>query len=816
MAYNSTGGFPQQQLPYSKKTKDWRKQCVDVGDDHSMLHNSTARKSFHDMTINYDLIDGKIHMEDIQAIVNPYGLDASFIPDQIQHHSVINPKLNVLRGEESERLFDPRVVVTNPSAISEMEEEKNRQVNLRLQELVQDVSQSEDDFQQELQRLDDYFKYEYQDKREIRGNLFLNHYKREHEFDQMFNKGLVDAYTVGEEIYQCDIIGGEPVLEKVNPKHLRILRAGESDRIEDASMLVYERYLDPGTVVDNNWDQLTKKQIDYIMLGGDNMYFGSSNPNGDMDSRVGNPLKSSVGFHLVGGEWQAGERIITSDGLFDEDAYTNLAPFDINGNVRVVTVYWKSRRKIKKVKSYDPETGEENFNFYPETYHCDPTKGEEEQPFWVNEAWEGTKIADNIYINMRPRLIQYNRLSNPSKCHFGFIGSIYSINGSQPYSLVDAVKSDAYFYDIVYDKLKKLVARNMGKLAELDFAKTPKGWNVDKWMYFAMVNGIAVKDSFKEGNIGASTGKLAGALNNASTGAVDLSLGNEIQFHMNLLEWIKTNIGELLGISRQREGQISNRETVGGVERATLQSSHITKWLFFIHESVKKRALECFLETAKIAYRGRKIKMNYLMDDGSRKLIELDGDEFAECDYGLVVDSGNDIQELNQQLGTLAQAALQNDKMNFSTLMKIYTTKSLSEKQRLIEKYEQRVEQQQAQAQQLQQQQFEMQQQQQAQIEQARLDREYQMHQEKLQSQILVAQINGQAESDRLALMNHDNAEANILEREKMAEEARQFNEQLEQNSKQFQSKLAFDREKLKADTAVKKQQINKSTTTKK
>lgn len=40
----------------------------------------------------------------------------------------------------------------------------------------------------------------------------------------------------------------------------------------------------------------------------------------------------------------------------------------MNGNIRVLRVYWKSRRKIKKVKSYDPETGEEVFNFYPETY----------------------------------------------------------------------------------------------------------------------------------------------------------------------------------------------------------------------------------------------------------------------------------------------------------------------------------------------------------------------------------------------------------------------------------------------------------------
>ncbi|MBQ3913721.1 MAG: hypothetical protein II694_12170, partial [Lachnospiraceae bacterium] len=65
--------------------------------------------------------------------------------------------------------------------------------------------------------------------------------------------------------------------------------------------------------------------------------------------------------------------------LFSNDLDSALTPFDVNGNVRVLKVYWKSRRKIKKVKSYDPETGEEQFNFYPETYFCDPDKGEEEQ-----------------------------------------------------------------------------------------------------------------------------------------------------------------------------------------------------------------------------------------------------------------------------------------------------------------------------------------------------------------------------------------------------------------------------------------------------
>jgi hypothetical protein len=48
-------------------------------------------------------------------------------------------------------------------------------------------------------------------------------------------------------------------------------------------------------------------------------------------------------------------------------------------------------------------------------------------------------------------------------------------------------------------------------------------------MYYAKTNNIAVIDSFKEGNVGAATGKLAGALNNASSGVIDAEVGNVIQ-----------------------------------------------------------------------------------------------------------------------------------------------------------------------------------------------------------------------------------------------------------------------------------------------
>lgn len=802
MTYNALGGFPSQQLSFSRKNKKWRAACVDYGDNHSLLHYHVTRKSVHAMKVNYDLLNGKLHMDDLKMLLNPFSLDASFIPDSIQHYSVINSKLKVLEGEETKRMFDFRVVVTNPNAISEIEEEKNNQVNMALQQLLSDTAQSEEEFNQELEKLGDYFQYEYQDKREIRANFLLNHYMKELEIPQLFNMGLRDAYTIGEEIYQCDIEGGEPTVRKLNPINVRIIRSGVSDRIEDADMIIIEEYWNPGRIIDTYWDQLSKKDVEAI----ENLPNRTGNTyTDDMDN-----LDPRYGFvPNLDLEWTAGESVINSLHLFDNSVDTTLLPYDLNGNVRVLRVYWKSRRKIKKVKSYDPETGEEQFNFYPENYIIDPDRGEEEQSFWINEAWEGTKIGEDIYVNMRPRPVQYNRLSNPSRCHFGIIGSIYSAFGDEPFSLVDTMKPYAYMYDVLSDRLNKTLAKNMGKIVKMDFAKVPKGWDVDKWLYFIKVNNIAVEDSFKEGDYGAATGKLAAGLNNASSGVIDASLGNEIQQYINALEWISTKVGELAGISRQREGQISNRETVGGVERATLQSSHITEWLFFKHDNVKKRVLECFLETAKIALKGRKKKFSYLLTDGALKFIELDGDEFAECDYGLVVDSSYGTQELNQKLDVLAQAALQNQLLDFSTIMKLYTTTSVAEKQRMVEANERRVREQQ---QQQQQQQLEQQQQQMqinAQVAEQQMQMQYQMHQEDNETKLLVAQINSQAEADRLALMNEEQGLTRAEETEYKNKELDQAAKEFDAKMQQEKAKLELEKQKHKDEVRLKEKQIN-------
>ena len=754
-------------------------------------------------------------MEDLAMVINPDNIQAGFIPDRIQHYPIMNSKLSVLRGEESKRVFDYRVVITNPNAISEKENTRKEELNARLQQVIADKSQSEDEFNQELEKINDYFTFEWQDSREIRANALLSHYTKEYNIPFLFNMGFMDGMTVGEEIYQCDIVGGEPTIEKINPLKIRVFKSGYSNRIEDAGMIVIEDYWSPSRVIDTFYDSLSRKDIEYIEKSQGNVSGGATDSMDNVDERQGFVNRVFVG-----------EEATMQDGFFwdpignADSINSNLAPFDTLGNIRVIRVYWKSLRKIKKVKSYDPMTGEELFSFYPETYILKKDQGEEEEIFWINEAWEGTKIGSDIYVNMRPRVIQYNRLSNPSRCHFGIIGSIYNINDSRPFSLVDMMKPYNYLYDVIHDRLNKLIAKNWGKIITLDLAKVPEKWDVEKWLYFAKTNNIAVVDSFKEGNKGAATGKLAGGLNNASSGVIDAELGNTIQQYTNLLEFIKMEMSEVAGITKQREGQVANRETVGGVERATLQSSHITEYLFLIHDDVKKRTLEAFLETAKIALKGRSKKFQYLLSDGSIQIMNIDGDEFAEADYGLVVDNSNGLQELQQKMDMLAQAALQNQILNFSTIMKLYNSSSLAEKQRLVEKNEVELMERQ---QQMQQQQMEAQQQQaqmQAQLQQAKMEQEYKMNSENNETKIIVAEINSQAEADRLAMMNNDDG----IEEPEFTEEARanllEKMREFDQRLKLDREKLGFEKKKHKEDLAMKdqisKRQAKKATQSKK
>ena len=87
-------------------------------------------------------------------------------------------------------------------------------------------------------------------------------------------------------------------------------------------------------------------------------------------------------------------------------------------------------------------------------------------------------------------------------------------------------------------------------------------------------------------------------------------------------------------------------------------------------------------------------------------VLDLDGESFASAEYGVVVSNTSTDAEVMQALKALAQAGLQNDKLNFSDIMTIYMSESVSTVRRKIQEAEETRAQQAQQEAQMQQEQF--------------------------------------------------------------------------------------------------------------
>ena len=657
--------FPSQKKSTTAKTEKWGQKCIDAALDLNLDSLQSLRATMANKQTNYDLAAGKIDEAEMEKQFNPMDIKNASIPAKIQNHPIEKSKFDLLMGEELSRRFDWNMMVTNDDAVSIKEEQQKKDFTELLQAEMTDPNFDEQQAKKRIEDMQKYFQYDYQDVREVMATRVLNYLDKEQDMKLMFNAGFNDALIAGEEIYCCDIIAGEPIVRRVNPLTLYTLHSGTTNKIEDSDIIVEDKYSSVGNVVDTFYEYLTPREIDKLEIGNDDGDHASG------QRKMGDP--KFMPFGLMGGlaSDETGENLITVDGVNNG----NNSGYDAAGNIRVSRVTWKSRRLLKKLKFYD-KNGEEQEEIVDENYEPNEDKGEEITKLWVNEWWEGTRIADDIYVKIQPRPVQFRKLSNLSYCHPGYVGTIYNTNSSQAVSMMDRVKPYKYLYNIYSRKLELTINRYHGPIIELDLAKIPNGWTVEKWMHYAENLNYAVVDSFSAAQEGYAKGKLAGHFN--TTGKVlNPNLGNFIQQMIMILEKIKNDVAEITGITRQREGAIDNRETVGGVERSVTQSSHITEVYYSLHDNLKLRVYECLLDTAKEAWRYGSKKLDYIDDGIIKTTLQVEGGQFKESEYGIFATNSRADKELRDVMKQWGFAALQADKASLSDIAKMYTDKSM-------------------------------------------------------------------------------------------------------------------------------------------
>ena len=792
--------FPSQKKTTAQKTKTWYKQCIDAVDASGLLMEEFTKQSRRNKLINEDLVNGVLHMEDIIDVLNPQNVIGMPLPERIQHYDIISPRIDVLVGEEIKRDFKYKVVVINPDSLSSKLQEKTKIITDKVMELIQSNS-SEDTIEKELKKLEKYLRYDFQDFREIRANKIAKYLRAEQKFDEKLNAGFKEALVNGEEIYQCDIVSNEPVLNKLIGKNVFSYRSGFSNKIQDSDLIIIDDYWSPGKIVDTFHNELKPSEIEKLERG----YFQMQS--GDLSKPAEEPIWPVGTIQAATSPPNLLESYLD---LASINGYNAVRPYDDAGNIRVIRVYWRGWRQVKEVTYFDEELGEEIKDIFPDTYEPDKFKGETAKTIWINEWYEGTKIHEDIYVSMKPKPVQYRRMSNPSYCHPGIVGRNYSLGQNKPVSMVDKVKNYLYLYDVRMHALNELLQKNMGKVLVMDFAMIPAKWDVAQWFSYLKKMNIAVTDSFKESNKGPAMGKIAGNLGRGGHDYIDLDQSNNIQQHIALLEYIKQEVAYITGVTDQRLGNIHQSETVGGVERSVTQSSHITEWWFNQHQQVKEEVMECLIETAKIAWKGNKKKLQHILDDHSIELFEIDGDEFAESDYGIVAPNSTKMYEIEQKIKQAAEQMYANNQLRFSQLIDIYLSDSISQTKRNIEQSEeeamQAAEEQAERELQMAQEQANFE----REIEIGKLEMEQYKVDEQEHTKRMAHALKGvndrynmeinavTGETDSPFIHEEYNYEKLELDRQKRLDQTKQFIEKLKEDKRQFDEKMKLEKQKLK------------------
>lgn len=667
--------LPKQRIPKSEKTKQWKEETINYWEKLAYRSPTGNRTSNTRKLINYDLFNGRFNRADLEYVCNPLGFKENEFPATLQPYDIISPALMLLLGEETKRPDNFRVVAENPEVTTRKEQKKRDLILQSLEQqlmaeidpstLQKDPKTGEVIPPQTPEEIEKYMKYNYSDILETTGNKALNYLKKSLNTRLIFNKGWKDALISGEEIYWTGIVNGEPILRRCNPADMAIILDNESDYIDDAMAIMETRMMSLPMILDEYGEYLTPQEVSDIE---------------DRTKGIQAQLRTDVSRNIV---LPATDGSDPGPGNYNNSLGSNL---NLNtGLVKVIRVEWQSMKKVGTLSYFD-EDGQPQETMVDETFKLseeNKIEGWKVEWFWINEAWEGVKIANEFYINIQAKQNQRRRLDNPYYCKLGYSGLIYNATNSVSVSLIDRMKPYQYLYNIIAYRMELAFASDMGKIMLMDLAQIPRseGIDLEKWMYYLKAMKIAFINSHEEGKKGTRTGQVS-HFNQFQS--IDLTLGNYIQQHINTLEYIKQQVAYLSGISPQRLSQIGNDAGLGTTQQAIQQSAFITEYWFESHNEVKRRAYTGLLECAKIAWRKGK-KVQYVLDDLGIELLNVDGPEFENSEYGVFMSNTTKDQAIHEQMKQLFQTALQSDKVTLSDIAKVLTLESTQDMIRMLE-----------------------------------------------------------------------------------------------------------------------------------
>lgn len=469
--YNAN--FPQQKLPLKKKDEQWQHDCVNyIIGEGNVVSGGMQKTRFSELQTYYDLYNSIFDEKDFKRITNPFKVSDGF-PATPQDFNIIRPKVDLLIGEETKRPFNFRIVRTSQEATSDlMDQEKEMLIQYIMSAIMGRMSPEEQQqFQQQLQsgeimppeEIGKYMRRDYKDVIENTAYHSLMYIREKCGIDNEFIKGWKDGLIAGQEVYYVGVQNGDPYMERVNPVYFSFDQSPDLEFIEDASWCCRKMRLPVAEVYDRYHDKLSEKDLDKLneMLTG--------RPSNDLGEKDPVDNFNHIQMHIY------------DNPVFDQKT---------RHNINVWHCCWKSFKKIKYV-TFQDESGDAQIEIVDEFYKPVGTEiGIDED--WIVEVWEGYRAGSDLYFGIQPVAYQHISIDQPDSQKLPYCGAIYSNTNSKPRSLVSILKPLQYMYIVLWYRLELAIARDKGKVINMDITQIPKSMNItpDRWMHYLSSVGV--------------------------------------------------------------------------------------------------------------------------------------------------------------------------------------------------------------------------------------------------------------------------------------------------------------------------------------
>jgi len=612
--------YPRQKLTTAQKnTKDATtgKTPMEASIDY-FIDETIGFNNREDILNDYRLLEGELNEKDYNYILNPLNTTIDRYKrfgTVLRNFDILSPVINLYAGEFSQRFKNVQVLDSNPTDDNRYKEGLNQLIkkyyNQQAINHLNDLgleTNNESQEQPPIQQVVDEYNRGFDDNRVITGQEILDYIYFDQDIEDKHQDAYLDWIKAGMTVSYKGIFHNDIDYEVVPPWEFNFPTNLKSNAIEDADWCTRRQVLTANQILDRWHDKLSEADVTWL----------------EEQARTGNALPTN-GYVRLPTQWISNDTDYKSHSILQE----------VNG-LEVNHVQHRGFKKVG-VLTYISEVGQVEEMEVDDTYKLNKEQGDISVEWgWISEVREGWRIGSTstrcIYMDVRA--LPYNRmeLNNSSAQKLSYNGRINKSVTGKVQSIITAGRSYQLIYNVLHYQFEKIVNKNKDKIAVIPQGLIPKGvggWDEEKFMYYAHANSLMVIDE--------TSPTAAIALQGIKV--LDMSLGAFAKESIELMQSVKAEWWEAIGMNRQRYGDSKASDGKGVTEQAIYRSAIISEELNRKFEKFQEKDYAGLLDISKVAYlEGKKGK--YINSSGREAFLNMNPDGaiwHLESDYNIHV-----------------------------------------------------------------------------------------------------------------------------------------------------------------------------------